>query len=236
MREPGLSGVLVRRHAPRRAGRYALGPHLGLDLNATSSWGIKHCLGRKDGTDEFFHVSAALVFITNACNNIELHCLTQVQLLTLSPPKDETKKERIAKMLLHTEDSLLTLLKGEEGVVKKYEFFSEMCLHEDVVTETDFEAYPALLPLCLYFQITPTGQRVYNGLKSRRLVLVLECLSHHELMPMHMRGQRINLQHLLVREKRVEEKEALAIFYNAVDVVRRLHQRNVVHRYKSPLV
>ena len=53
-------------------------------------------------------------------------------MLPLSPAKHETKKERIAKLLMHTEDELLTLLKGERGVVKKHEFFSEMCLHEEV--------------------------------------------------------------------------------------------------------
>ncbi len=38
-------------------------------------------------------------------------------------------------MLLHTEHSLLSLLKGMEGVVQKHDFFTELCLHEEEVSK-----------------------------------------------------------------------------------------------------
>ena len=40
----------------------------------------------------------------------------------------------------------------------------------------------------------------------------------------------IFLQHHVIREKRLSEKETLVIFYNVVKIVERLHARNVVHR------
>jgi hypothetical protein len=40
----------------------------------------------------------------------------------------------------------------------------------------------------------------------------------------------VNLQHFVIREKRLSERNALEVFYNVVKVVERLHNRNVVHR------
>jgi serine/threonine-protein kinase 40 len=58
-----------------------------------------------------------------------------VKLLTLSSVgkfgAEESQDERQGKMLLHTEHSLLSLLKGMEGVVQKHDFFTELCLHEE---------------------------------------------------------------------------------------------------------
>jgi hypothetical protein len=34
-------------------------------------------------------------------------------------------------MLMHNEHSLLSLLKGEKGVIQMYDFFSEWCQHEE---------------------------------------------------------------------------------------------------------
>ena len=68
---------------------------------------------------------------------INFPLIFQVKLLTLSSigktPLEETQDERQGKMLLHTEHSLLSLLKGMEGVVQKHDFFTELCLHEEEV-------------------------------------------------------------------------------------------------------
>ena len=60
-----------------------------------------------------------------------------MKLLTLSSvgkfAAEESQDERQGKMLLHTEHSLLSLLKGMDGVVQKHDFFTELCLHEEEV-------------------------------------------------------------------------------------------------------
>ena len=58
-------------------------------------------------------------------------------------------------MLLHTEHSLLSLLEGMKGVIAKHDFYTELCLHEELNAQ---------------------GQLVYNGVRTRRIVLVLDCL------------------------------------------------------------
>ena len=40
----------------------------------------------------------------------------------------------------------------------------------------------------------------------------------------------VNLQHHVIREKKLSEREALSIFYNVVCVVNNLHEKNVIHR------
>ena len=69
--------------------------------------------------------------------------------------KGETHDEKQGKMLLHTEHSLLSLLEGMKGVIAKHDFYTELCLHEELNAQ---------------------GQLVYNGVRTRRIVLVLDCL------------------------------------------------------------
>ena len=38
------------------------------------------------------------------------------------------------------------------------------------------------------------------------------------------------MQHHVIREKKLSEREALSIFYNVVCVVNKLHEKNVIHR------
>ena len=38
------------------------------------------------------------------------------------------------------------------------------------------------------------------------------------------------VQHHVIREKKLSEREALSIFYNVVCVVNKLHEKNVIHR------
>ena len=42
------------------------------------------------------------------------------QILSLKPPSEETQDDRQGKMLLHTEYSLLTLLRGQQGVIQHH--------------------------------------------------------------------------------------------------------------------
>ena len=83
----------------------------------------------------FFHYFRIEIFLNSA--NSKTFSFVQVKLLTLSSvgkvPLEETQDERQGKMLLHTEHSLLSLLKGMEGVVQKHDFFTELCLHEEEV-------------------------------------------------------------------------------------------------------
>ena len=89
----------------------------------------------------------------------------QLKLLTLSTSRSsalhpkETQDEKQGKMLLHTEHSLLSLLEGMKGVIAKHDFFSELCLHEELNAQ---------------------NQLVYNGVRTRRIVLVLDCLYPNE--------------------------------------------------------
>jgi hypothetical protein len=48
-----------------------------------------------------------------------------------SPLNESSQDERHGKMLMHNEHSLLSLLKGEKGVIQMYDFFSEWCQHEE---------------------------------------------------------------------------------------------------------
>jgi serine/threonine-protein kinase 40 len=110
-------------------------------------------------------------------------------------------------MLLHTEHALLSLLSGMEGVVQKHDFFTELCLMEENAGN---------------------GRFLYNGRKIRRICLVLDCLSPNDFT--NRTQDLINLQHHVIREKKLNEREALSIFYSVVTIVDKLHDRNVVHR------
>ena len=86
----------------RRAGHYLLGPRLGLSPVKS----ITHCLGRRDGTDNYY----------------------QLKVLSLVEGErggKESQDERQGKMLLHTEHSLLSLLHGVKGVVQKHQTFMD---------------------------------------------------------------------------------------------------------------
>ena len=68
----------------------------------------------------------------------------------------------------------------------------------------------------------------YTGRRVRRVVLVLDCLVSHDFS--HKTRDLINLQHHVIREKKLSEKESLVIFHSVVTIVSRLHKANIVHR------
>lgn len=76
----------------RKAGPYLLGPKLG----PSPVKSIVQCLARKEKTDDYY----------------------QIKILTIrNEGQPETQDDRQGKMLLHTEYSLLSLLKDQDGVV-----------------------------------------------------------------------------------------------------------------------
>ncbi|XP_018020571.1 serine-rich adhesin for platelets [Hyalella azteca] len=82
-----------------RAGDYWLGPYLGSSpVNS-----VVQCLARKVGTDEFY----------------------TMKVLTIYEGEDETQDDRQGKMLLHTEHSLLSMLKDTPGVIGMHALFQD---------------------------------------------------------------------------------------------------------------
>jgi len=129
-----------------------------------------------------------------------------LKILTLKGGEEESQDERQGKMLLHTEFSLLSLLSNQEDVVHHHGFFKDVALEEKMTREG----------------------LVYTGNVRQRLCLVLDCLSAHDFCP--RTADLINLQHYVIREKKLSEREAAVILYNTVKVVHSLHERNIVHR------
>lgn len=59
----------------------------------------------------------------------------------------------------------------------------------------------------------------------KRLCLVLDCLCAHDFSD--KTADLINLQHYVIKEKRLSEREAIVIFYDVVRVVEALHKVNL---------
>lgn len=130
-----------------------------------------------------------------------------IKILTLKDDNEyETQDDRQGKMLLHAEYSLLNLLKHQEGVVHHHGFFKDTALGE---------------------KITSNGT-IYTGKLKKRLCLVLDCLTSHDYNPKN--DELLNLQHHVIREKKLTEKESLLIFIGTVKIVAELHKKNIVHR------
>ncbi|XP_014217802.1 probable serine/threonine-protein kinase DDB_G0277165 [Copidosoma floridanum] len=129
-----------------------------------------------------------------------------MKILTLKDSmQHETQDDRQGKMLLHSEYSLLSLLQNQDGVVHHHGFFKDCALEEEV---------------------TSSGNSVYTGKTRQRLCLVLDYLACHEFSG----DEFIILQHYVIREKKLTEKESLFIFFDTVRIVACLHEKNVVHR------
>ena len=125
-----------------------------------------------------------------------------LKILSLTVGGKESQDERQGKMLLHTEHSLLSLLQGVAGVVQCHHTFMDTSLQEE--------------------------EGRYTGRRVRRVVLVLDCLVSHDFST--KTRDMINLQHHVIREKKLSEKESLVIFHSVVTIVCRLHKANIVHR------
>jgi len=176
-----LAGKKVDPHV-RRTGDYLIGPRLGVSPVKS----ILHCLGRRDGTDRYF----------------------LLKILHLGIGSKETQDERQGKMLLHTENSLLSLLEGESGVIQKHATFVDTAPQEE--------------------EAGAENQLVYTGRRVRRIVLVLDCVAPHNFSTQTQ--NLVNLQHHVIREKKLSERETLVIFHNVVKIVESLHKKDIVHR------
>ena len=69
----------------------------------------------------------------------------------------------------------------------------------------------------------------YTGKKIHRVVLILDCLVPHDFSPHQV--PLLNLQHYVIREKKLSEKEAVVIFFDIVRVVENLHKASSVSMY-----
>lgn len=130
-----------------------------------------------------------------------------IKILTLEDSYSETQDDRQGKMLLHTEYSLLSLLHDMKGVIHHWGLFKDEAREEK--------------------EVSPS-QWVFTGNTRKRVCLVLDCLWPHDFSPKSL--DLINLQHHVIKEKKLAEKEALRIFYEVVKIVCDLHKRNIVHR------
>ncbi|RWS02349.1 serine/threonine-protein kinase 40-like protein [Dinothrombium tinctorium] len=143
-----------------------------------------------------------------------------IKILTLQD--EETQDERQGKMLLHTEYSLLSLLQSQEGVIRHYGLFKdeaweEVELRNGDAKSSDRDSF-----------VDASSKWIYTGKKRKRVCLVLDCLFSHNFSPESQ--QWVNLQHHVIKEKKLSEKESIRIFYDAVRIVSELHKKNVVHR------
>lgn len=62
----------------------------------------------------------------------------------------------------------------------------------------------------------------YTGRVYKRLVLVLDCLVAHEYGG--KTADAMNLQHYVIREKKLSEREALVIFLDISRIIENLHK------------
>ncbi|RWS26433.1 serine/threonine-protein kinase 40-like protein, partial [Leptotrombidium deliense] len=134
-----------------------------------------------------------------------------IKMLTLQEPSEETQDDRQGKMLLHTEYSLLSLLQNQDGVIRHYGLFKDEAWEEKESVDDNH-----------------ISKWIYTGKRRKRICLVLDCHFSHNFSPESQ--QWINLQHHVIKEKKLSEKESIRIFYDAVRIVADLHKRNVVHR------
>ncbi|KAL7980636.1 hypothetical protein Chor_001790 [Crotalus horridus] len=130
----------------------------------------------------------------------------QLKILTLEDKNDhgtETQEERQGKMLLHTEFSLLSLLHNQDGVVHHHGLFQDRTC--ELVEELE-------------------SNRMIRKMR-KRICLVLDCLCAHDFSD--KTADLINLQHYVIKEKRLSERETIVIFYDVVRVVEALHKHLV---------
>ena len=66
------------------------------------------------------------------------------------------------------------------------------------------------------------GRLIYTGRVKQRLCLVLDCLCAHDFSTRN--ADLLNLQHYVIREKKLCERETIVIFYDTVRVVESLHK------------
>lgn len=137
-----------------------------------------------------------------------------IKILTLGEVGHETQDDKQGKMLLHTEYSLLSLLHDEDGVVHHHGLFKDEYIEEGGSESDSHDRNTSDKP--------GTSSKTRTGKIRHRLCLVLDCLCAHDFGT--ETADLINLQHYVIREKRLNEREALIIFHDIVRVVECLHK------------
>lgn len=125
-----------------------------------------------------------------------------LKILLMDNKSEESQDDRQGKMLMYTEYQLMSLLKYQDGVVHHHGLFHDEISEYDMTTA--------------------------SVKRRKRLVLVLDCLVPHGFDPNS--NDYINLQHYVIKEKKLTEKEAVIIFFDIVHIVECLHKKNIVHR------
>lgn len=143
-----------------------------------------------------------------------------IKILTLADPGRESQDDKQGKMLLHTEYSLLSLLHDQDGVVHHHGLFKDE-YYEEIPPDKDSNTAASI-----HRSQQSAVSRQYRI--RHRLCLVLDCLCAHDFST--DTADLINLQHYVIREKRLSERETIIIFHDIVRVVECLHKRNIVHR------
>lgn len=80
--------------------------------------------------------------------------------------------------------------------------------------------FPSQDRTCEAVEDTESGRMVRK--MKKRICLVLDCLCAHDFSD--KTADLINLQHYVIKEKRLSERETVVIFYDVVRVVEALHQ------------
>lgn len=137
-----------------------------------------------------------------------------IKILTLADPGRESQDDKQGKMLLHTEYSLLSLLHDQDGVVHHHGLFKDE-YYEEIPPDKD-----STNAAVIHRSQQSTGARQYRI--RHRLCLVLDCLCAHDFST--ETADLINLQHYVIREKRLSERETVIIFHDIVRVVECLHK------------
>ena len=112
------------------------------------------------------------------------------------PPVQTTQDDRQGRMLVHTEYSLLSLLAAQEGVIHCHDLFVD--------------------------KYGGGGGGGGGGGERARLCLVLDCVTPHDFA--RDTENLINLQHYVIRERKVGEDESLLIFRNIIKTIRDIHE------------
>ncbi|OXA37054.1 Serine/threonine-protein kinase 40 [Folsomia candida] len=105
-------------------------------------------------------------------------------------------------ILTNTEYTLLKSLRREKGVVQLIDLYKEL-----VEVGTDGHNF---------------------GRMRTRIYLVLECYTPHDFSTQYT--NLITLQQLVIKVKKVPEYFTIRILYNVVNVLPKLHQKDIVHR------
>ena len=137
-----------------------------------------------------------------------------IKILTLADPGRESQDDKQGKMLLHTEYSLLSLLHDQDGVVHHHGLFKDE-YYEEIPPDKDSNTAATI-----HRSQQSAVARQYR--LRHRLCLVLDCLCAHDFST--ETADLINLQHYVIREKRLSERETIIIFHDIVRVVECLHK------------